>query len=30
MARDFFTPRTKSKKISRHVFRSNKRKNFGT
>ncbi|WP_232525062.1 DUF1661 domain-containing protein [Porphyromonas gingivalis] len=30
MARDFFVSRTKSKKIPRHVFRSNKCKNFGT
>ncbi|WP_143740822.1 DUF1661 domain-containing protein [Porphyromonas gingivalis] len=29
-AREFFASRTKSKKIPRHVFRSNKCKNFGT
>ncbi|WP_235315017.1 MULTISPECIES: DUF1661 domain-containing protein [Porphyromonas] len=29
MAHKFFTSRTKRKKFSRHVFRTNERKNFG-
>ncbi|WP_179285968.1 DUF1661 domain-containing protein [Porphyromonas gingivalis] len=30
MAREFFVSRAKTKKIPRHIFRSNKCKNFGT